>query len=155
MTLTTVPEGVCSFVEWTGDVPPGKQYDNPLVLQPGDYIAPCMFLTAHFTSLWGGMDQDCNGNGVPDGCEGYDCNENDLLDDCETFADGDFDNDGDVDPDDFAALAGALAGPGVPLDVTPPECIDVYLAVFDADGDDDLDLADFAMFQVQFTGSGE
>jgi len=66
---------------------------------------------------------------------------------------GDFDDDGDVDLDDYTVFADCLAGPGAtpaPTDpqVTVQECLDV----FDSDRDDDVDLADFASFQEYFTG---
>ena len=78
---------------------------------------------------------DCNANRIPDAC--------DLI----TF--GDFDADGLIGAEDFAALTRAMAGPGAALDISPPECVGAYLIAFDADGDDDLDVADFAAFQVQ------
>ena len=83
VTLTIAVEGTCTFVEWTGDVPEGKELDNPLILVPEDYLYPYMRITAHFDSPWGGMDADCNSNGIPDGCEGYDCNVNNVLDTCD------------------------------------------------------------------------
>lgn len=60
------------------------------------------------------------------------------------FWDGDADNDGDVDGDDFAALADCLAGPGVAPPV-PGGCIDV----FDMDEDGDVDLRDAAEFRLR------
>jgi len=66
---------------------------------------------------------------------------------------GDFDQDGDVDLDDYAVLTDCLAGPDAtpaPTDpqVTAQECLDV----FDSDVDDDVDVEDFASFQNQYTG---
>jgi hypothetical protein len=60
---------------------------------------------------------------------------------------GDFDGDGDADLADWAGMAGCLHGPGVlPMN---SQCL-----VLDADQDDDIDLADVAAFQRDFTGSG-
>jgi spore germination protein YaaH len=59
----------------------------------------------------------------------------------------DFDEDGDIDIDDFAAFQFCMQGP----DTTYPDghfCRDG-----DADGDNDVDLHDFALFQLGFTGS--
>ncbi len=59
---------------------------------------------------------------------------------------GDFDQDCDVDADDLAALVSCLdaSGPGVPS--VQSDCV----AVFDADGDQDVDLSDFAVFQESY-----
>ncbi|MBN1510388.1 MAG: hypothetical protein JXB13_00095 [Phycisphaerae bacterium] len=57
---------------------------------------------------------------------------------------GDGDCDGDVDLDDYTALADCLTGPqGGPV---PVDCAD-----FDLDIDSDVDLLDFAEFQTLFT----
>jgi len=57
---------------------------------------------------------------------------------------GDGDCDGDVDLDDYVALANCLTGPqGGPMS---PQC-----AVFDFDRDGDVDLLDFAEFQTLLT----
>jgi len=62
---------------------------------------------------------------------------------------GDLDGDGDVDVDDFAALADCLNGP----DNSPaPACSPDTDADLDADGD--VDVKDFATFTQHFTGSG-
>ena len=110
-----------------------------------------------------GSGADCNGNGVPDSqdiaeCEGAptcsDCNENGLPDECDTIVDGDFEDDGDGDLDDYMALADFLAGPDEPPTPAAPECVDACLRGFDMNDDGDVDLADFAGFEVVFTGSG-
>ncbi len=111
---------------------------------------------------------DCNGNGILDACDidcgpaggpcdvpgcgqSADCNGNRLPDECEAITPGDFDADGQVDLDDFAAFATYVAGPGeAPL--ASPECLDAVLTAFDFNGDGDVDLADFATFQAAFTG---
>lgn len=56
---------------------------------------------------------------------------------------GDFDNDGYVGLEDYVHWADCLSasGPGARLD--SQECV----PIFDADGDEDVDLADFAVFQ--------
>ncbi len=58
---------------------------------------------------------------------------------------GDFDDDGDVDLDDFDIFAGCMTGPDIP---TGPGCEPA-----DIDADGDVDLADFGVFQAAFTGS--
>ena len=113
------------------------------------------------TCFSGGIGADCNGNGVPDwqdvaDCEGdpacSDCNDNGLPDECDTIGDGDFDVDGDVDLDDYAAFADCLAGPDETPTPSAAECVDACLAAFDLEFDRDVDLADFAGFQEAFTG---
>ncbi|MHC4089325.1 MAG: M12 family metallo-peptidase [Planctomycetota bacterium] len=89
---------------------------------------------------------DCDGNGVPDGCDialGWspDANENGVPDQCDTP--GDSDGDGDVDLFDFAAFAECVTGPGGQVQV--PVCI-----TFDFDSDTDVDLDDYAAFQFAF-----
>ncbi len=54
---------------------------------------------------------------------------------------GDADLDGDVDADDFAALADCVTGPGVPY--ADPNCV-----ILDWDGDDDVDLVDLGQMQT-------
>ncbi len=63
---------------------------------------------------------------------------------CELPDFGDFDQDGDVDGDDFAIFADCLAGPDV---ASEPGCAEA-----DPDGDGDADLVDFVTFQESFTG---
>ncbi|MCK4342304.1 MAG: hypothetical protein KAY37_11345 [Phycisphaerae bacterium] len=58
---------------------------------------------------------------------------------------GDADEDGDVDPADFAAFEGCVTGPG-----DGPISPDCY--AFDREPDNDVDLADFSLFQTSFTG---
>lgn len=57
---------------------------------------------------------------------------------------GDFDDDGDVDLDDYSTLATCMTGPngGVPPDCHPA----------DLDQDDDVDLQDMARFEIAFAG---
>ncbi|MHC4090984.1 MAG: Ig-like domain-containing protein, partial [Planctomycetota bacterium] len=61
-------------------------------------------------------------------------------------APGDCDADGDVDADDFTALFNCLAGPDGGL--MQPSCL-----CFDLDGSGNVDLADFALIQLTYTGS--
>jgi hypothetical protein len=63
---------------------------------------------------------------------------------------GDFDDDGDRDLDDVAALAACLDGPGripQPNDPAITTCEVECMNAFDFDDDWDVDLADFAAFQ--------
>ena len=101
---------------------------------------------------------DCNTNGVADACDledetSIDCNGNWIPDECDTMEGGDFDADGDVDLDDYAALADCLAGPNEIPSPSATECVDACLAAFDANADNDVDLTDFAVFQLEFTGT--
>jgi len=57
----------------------------------------------------------------------------------------DFDEDADVDLDDFAAFEGCLTGPA-------QSGLDSGCEVFDGNLDQDIDQTDFAAFQVAFTG---
>ena len=62
----------------------------------------------------------------------------------------DFDLDDDVDLDDFVVLVGCLAGPGVRI---PPDgCTQDPFDVTDLNGDEDVDLGDWATFQLAFRG---
>ncbi len=98
---------------------------------------------------------DCNGNGIPDPTDiskgtNKDCNANLAPDVCDAIGDGDFDVDGVVDLDDHAALTDCMAGPGQPSRPSSPECISACLAAFDFNGDNDVDLVDFARSQTAF-----
>jgi len=95
---------------------------------------------------------DCNANGTPDdqdvaGGGSEDCNANGLPDECESVAPSDYDTDGDVDADDLVALVGCLGGPAA----GPAACPALCLAAFDSNGDDDVDLGDFAALQIALT----
>jgi hypothetical protein len=65
---------------------------------------------------------------------------------------GDIDADGDVDLNDHRVFVACLTGPSVPpappVPMTPADCLEV----FDADGDFDVDLLDFARFAARFSG---
>ncbi|UCG17213.1 MAG: hypothetical protein JSV19_04115 [Phycisphaerales bacterium] len=64
---------------------------------------------------------------------------------------GDWDDDGDVDLDDFDEFPGCLSGPwqGAGYVMPSADC----LSVFDFDDDDDVDLGDFGGFQHARAGS--
>jgi len=64
---------------------------------------------------------------------------------------GDWDQDGDVDLDDFAEFPGCMSGPwqGEGFVMPSQDCLDV----FDLDADADVDVRDFASFQRVF-GAG-
>ena len=65
------------------------------------------------------------------------------------LAGGDFDQDTDVDVDDWTAFHSCLAGPDqTPAGADPALCA----AIFDVDDDGDVDLRDAAHFQQLFTG---
>lgn len=83
-----------------------------------------------------GTSRDLNGNQVPD--------------ECDTFV-GDFDDDKDNDLEDYAILESCLrfSGPAV------APIFEACLVIFDFDGDGDVDLRNIALFQTEFTGSGE
>ena len=66
---------------------------------------------------------------------------------------GDSDLDGDVDGEDYAALANCLSPPALWPDPLPPMTPQNCTDMFDADGDHDVDLSDVAAFQASFTGS--
>ena len=61
------------------------------------------------------------------------------------LGDGDFDDDGDVDLEDFANWDDCMTGP----DGAPYES---GCEAFDTESDGDVDLRDFAGFQEAFTG---
>ena len=79
-----------------------------------------------------------------------DCNANAVPDECDTIDNGDFDGDGTVDLDDYAAFGDCMAGPDQEPQPSLPECIDACLGAFDFDGDNDVDLIDFAVFEGVF-----
>ena len=63
------------------------------------------------------------------------------------FARVDFDEDGDVDQEDFGRFQACYTGPGVPQNA--PNCFNAKL-----DDDDDVDVGDFSVFQRCMTGEG-
>ena len=77
---------------------------------------------------------DCDSNGVPGGLP------------------GDHDADGDVDLDDFGRFEECMAGPGAIPNPVNVECVGLCMSVYDFATDNDVDLADLAVFQLAFTG---
>jgi len=75
-----------------------------------------------------------------------------MLEQVEAAATGDFDYDGVIDLDDFAALSDCMGGAGAPPDPQWVECAQACLNAFDFDDDADVDLHDFSVFEVNFTG---
>ena len=69
---------------------------------------------------------------------------------CDTSNPGDYDEDGDVDLNDYAEFHACLSGPWQSDGFITPsqDCLDV----FDFDVDTDVDLEDFGAFQEVFTG---
>lgn len=93
---------------------------------------------------------DTDGDGVGDVCDS--CSEVEGPGGVDQFGRplGAIDLDCDVDMDDLILFEGCMAGPGV---VTPPpECDPDHFARADADADGDVDLADFRVFSLNFTG---
>ena len=95
-----------------------------------------------------GMSEDCQPNGVPDECDiadgtSPDINSNGVPDECECpSGNGDYNNDAVVDLDDHAMLYSCMSGPQVAY---TGDC-----QALDMDGDCDVDLADFGLFQESF-----
>ena len=83
---------------------------------------------------------------------GRDCNNNGVLDACDELTLGDFDDDGDVDGDDYRVFAEGWAGPNLAPTLSDPLCDPVYRLAFDADGDGDCDMHDLAELQLRYTG---
>ncbi|MBN1514811.1 MAG: S8 family serine peptidase [Phycisphaerae bacterium] len=87
-----------------------------------------------------GTESDCNTNGVPDACDvdsgrSLDINGNGRPDECDLL--GDFDEDGDLDEDDYAILLQSFG-----LALGDPE----YNPACDLDGDDRVTLADYQLW---------
>ena len=101
----------------------------------------------------GDTSEDCNDNQVPDECDivggtSEDQNKNNMPDECEWYA-ADFDDDGDVDLNDFATFAMCFSNGAT---TPPPGCGPVDFAKTDLDDDSDVDLNDFATFATYYTG---
>lgn len=125
-----------------------------------------------FLEILYGWSEDCNSNEIPDECE-PDFDGDGLIDDCDPDVDGDgvpnefdlcpytplgvpvnqdgrpmgdWDEDCVVEIDDFSVLATCLELSGPDIPALFQECRDI----FDFDDDEDVDLLDFAQFQVSF-----
>ncbi|NOX58374.1 MAG: hypothetical protein GXP29_05875, partial [Planctomycetes bacterium] len=102
------------------------------------------------------LDRDCNEDRIPDYCDtdtgvaGMDCNFNGIGDKCDAASVGDFDANGTLDLIDFGYLADCQAGPGTSSTPSDGGCVAMCFQVFDADADGDIDLQDFAAFQMLF-----
>lgn len=81
-----------------------------------------------------------------------DCNSNGVLDGCETLEAGDFNDDDVVDLVDYEAMVDCFTGPNAVPNPLHPGCVGTCLAAFDFDADGDVDAGDFAKFQADFTG---
>jgi len=84
--------------------------------------------------LLGNVGNDCNANGVPDGCE-TDTDGNGVIDDCEDICLADVNHDGAVTPADFTAWIAAF-------NAMAPEC--------DQNGDGNCTPADFTAWIANF-----
>ncbi len=135
-----------------GDLDGDQLPDLAVANTYGDNVSVLLNETSPFSD-------DCNLNTIPDECDiadgtSLDCNDNNVPDECDAIGGGDFNADGVVDLDDFAALAACLAGPGATPFSPVPECVDACLNAFDSDPrDDDVDLKDYAAFSASFTNS--
>jgi hypothetical protein len=133
ITLTPQPTGLCSFDHWSGDVPTGHETDDPLTITVG---ACYTHLVAHFSADH--IDEDCDDDGVPDGCEWADTNSNGVLDDCDPLIDRSvltLENEcpwGENAPDQFFDVWNAGL-PGTLLDYTI-YCSDTWLSVTPSGG---------------------
>lgn len=99
---------------------------------------------------------DCDNSGIADADEiaagtSLDCNCNAIPDACETLLAGDFDNDGDSDLFDLQDFIDCIGGPNALPASTPAACASACLDAFDADGDVDIDTADYAALQRMIT----
>jgi len=101
--------------------------------------------------LAAGTSQDCNSNGTPDECElaGNDCNANGIPDECDLAAGTSYDNNENGIPDEcdlvqIQNFLECITGPGV--------AVGQGCESFDLEVDADVDLGDFAAFQVAMGG---
>ena len=114
-------------------------------------------LYVHMIALSEGSTLDLNSHHV---YYHYLCNEGGTIDlhggvleQVETAAPGDFDYDGEVNLDDFAAISDCMGGAGATPGPQWVECAQACLDAFDFDDDGDVDVLDFASFQIEFGGS--
>ncbi len=96
--------------------------------------------------------EDCNSNGIADGCDleagtMVDLDYDGIPDQCQALI-GDIDNNGAVDLVDYALFASCIMGPEQPG--PPPNCLPEWWQRSDIDNDDDVDEGDFSVFQEVF-----
>lgn len=113
------------------DSTPGQRFGTRLALDNGNAMISSGYAVTH-TYSYHGLMSDCDGNGICDACE--------------EVAFGDSDSDGTLGLSDFAAMELCLAGPVSPPNPPVAECAYECLAVFDANDDRHVDLADVASF---------
>jgi DNA-binding beta-propeller fold protein YncE len=133
----------------------GHDIDSPLGIAVD--AAGNAFVSGGYSSNAFKIAPDCNDNDIPDGTDiaagtSIDCNGNIAPDECDTIENGDANGDADVDLDDYAAFFDCAAGADQEPTPSSPECASACLSAFDLDGDNDVDLIDFALLQVVFTG---
>ncbi len=115
-----------------------------------DDLDACTVSDACTNGVCAGTFEDCDGDGVCDADDNCPTVVNAGQDPAACNGPFDFDNDGDVDLDDFAIVAACLDGPD---ELTPPGgCSPGDFADADQDSDGDVDLDDFALLQLEFTG---
>ena len=170
--LDATLEGIFGYADYSptlllGDLDGDNLVDDPTMSPEDFYTVPDDPFEVGITPASGGGDAFDVAwaidplTGAPAGLEGFDyiritCAVNyltqylgELSTEIDAVADvgpgpmGDGDWDGDVDNDDLAVFVDCTTGPGTPLG--PPGC-----RVMDFDGDDDVDLGDFAAWQLAF-----
>ena len=97
------------------------------------------------------LNADCNSNGIEDVDEiaagsSSDCQSNGIPDECDPP--GHFDGNGRVDLADFAGMAGCFTGPCGAPPCNPAMYADPCCLNADFDADGDVDLHDYALFQL-------
>ena len=113
------------------DSTPGQRFGTRLALDNGNVLISSGYGATQIYSYHGLLS---------------DCDENGICDACEEVAFGDADSDGTLGLGDFAAMELCLAGPVSPPNPPVVECTYECLAVFDANDDRRVDLADVASF---------
>jgi hypothetical protein len=136
----------------------GKYWDDlavSLIIPDGacDDGDPCTVDDVCVDGVCAGVFIDCDGDGICDALDNCptvanpaqaDTNQSGYGDPCDGPFDAD--HDGDIDHADLVALLACLDGTNIEVSA---EC----LAMADVDGDDDVDLFDFAAAQRAFTGA--
>ena len=98
--------------------------------------------------------EDCNENGVPDECDianwAEDCDHNGVPDGCQATHIGDMDFSAVIDLGDVPGLEACMTGPCESAACVDALGTDPCCDLVDFDSDGDIDLADFAIFQLMF-----